>query len=57
MGSKRRAKIAMIEAGVPCIAGYQGAAQDDDTLQREAGRIGYPLMIKASAGGGAEACA
>nr|BFE90201.1 hypothetical protein GCM10020185_07370 [Pseudomonas brassicacearum subsp. brassicacearum] len=45
-------KIAMIEAGVPCIAGYQGAAQDDDTLQREAGRIGYPLMIKASAGGG-----
>lgn len=52
MGSKRRAKIAMIQAGVPCIAGYQGAAQDDDTLQREAGRIGYPLMIKASAGGG-----
>ena len=52
MGSKRRAKIAMINAGVPCIAGYQGAAQDDDTLQREAGRIGYPLMIKASAGGG-----
>ncbi|AUM69048.1 acetyl/propionyl/methylcrotonyl-CoA carboxylase subunit alpha [Pseudomonas fluorescens] len=52
MGSKRRSKIAMIEAGVPCIAGYQGAAQDDDTLQREAGRLGYPLMIKASAGGG-----
>ncbi|WP_204127933.1 acetyl/propionyl/methylcrotonyl-CoA carboxylase subunit alpha [Pseudomonas ogarae] len=52
MGSKRRAKMAMINAGVPCIAGYQGAAQDDDTLQREAGRIGYPLMIKASAGGG-----
>ncbi|MET3455410.1 acetyl/propionyl/methylcrotonyl-CoA carboxylase subunit alpha [Pseudomonas kilonensis] len=52
MGSKRRAKIAMIQAGVPCIAGYQGAAQDDDALQREAGRIGYPLMIKASAGGG-----
>lgn len=52
MGSKRRAKIAMIQAGVPCIAGYQGAAQDDDTLRREAGRIGYPLMIKASAGGG-----
>ncbi|UQI32850.1 acetyl/propionyl/methylcrotonyl-CoA carboxylase subunit alpha [Pseudomonas bijieensis] len=52
MGSKRRSKIAMIEAGVPCITGYQGAARDDDTLQREAGRIGYPLMIKASAGGG-----
>ena len=52
MGSKRRSKIAMLAAGVPCIAGYQGAAQDDDTLRREAGRIGYPLMIKASAGGG-----
>ncbi|MGX9565776.1 acetyl/propionyl/methylcrotonyl-CoA carboxylase subunit alpha [Pseudomonas viciae] len=52
MGSKRRSKITMIKVGVPCIAGYQGAAQDDDTLQREAARIGYPLMIKASAGGG-----
>jgi len=52
MGSKRQSKIAMIEAGVPCINGYQGAAQDDATLQREAERIGYPLMIKASAGGG-----
>ncbi|MCM2460113.1 acetyl/propionyl/methylcrotonyl-CoA carboxylase subunit alpha [Pseudomonas sp. CG7] len=52
MGSKRRAKIAMLAAGVPCIAGFQGAAQDDDTLLREAERIGYPLMIKASAGGG-----
>jgi geranyl-CoA carboxylase alpha subunit len=37
---------------VPCIAGYQGSAQDDATLQQEANRIGYPLMIKASAGGG-----
>ncbi len=52
MGSKRLSKIAMLDAGVPCIAGYQGAAQDDATLQREAERIGYPLMIKASAGGG-----
>jgi len=52
MGSKRLSKIAMLEAGVPCIAGYQGAAQDDATLQREAERVGYPLMIKASAGGG-----
>ncbi|NBF10458.1 acetyl/propionyl/methylcrotonyl-CoA carboxylase subunit alpha [Pseudomonas sp. Fl4BN1] len=52
MGSKRRSKIAMLEAGVPCIQGYQGEAQDDLTLQREALRIGYPLMIKASAGGG-----
>ena len=52
MGSKRLSKIAMLEAGVPCIPGYEGAAQDEDTLIREAGRIGYPLMIKASAGGG-----
>ena len=52
MGSKRLSKIAMSEAGVPCIKGYQGAAQDDATLSREAERIGYPLMIKASAGGG-----
>ncbi|KAA0944435.1 MULTISPECIES: acetyl/propionyl/methylcrotonyl-CoA carboxylase subunit alpha [unclassified Pseudomonas] len=52
MGSKRLSKIAMLAAGVPCIAGYQGAEQDDLTLQREADRIGYPLMIKASAGGG-----
>ena len=52
MGSKRLSKIAMLEAGVPCIPGYEGAAQDDETLAREAQRIGYPLMIKASAGGG-----
>ena len=52
MGSKRLSKLAMIEAGVPCIKGYQGAEQDDATLSGEAERIGYPLMIKASAGGG-----
>ncbi|WP_223519266.1 acetyl/propionyl/methylcrotonyl-CoA carboxylase subunit alpha [Pseudomonas sp. GL-B-19] len=52
MGSKRLSKIAMIDAGVPCVKGYQGAEQDDTTLSREAERIGYPLMIKASAGGG-----
>ncbi|WP_339539810.1 acetyl/propionyl/methylcrotonyl-CoA carboxylase subunit alpha [Pseudomonas sp. RA_5y_Pfl1_P24] len=52
MGSKRQSKLAMLEAGVPCIAGYQGSAQDDTTLQQQADRIGYPLMIKASAGGG-----
>ncbi|PAU52382.1 3-methylcrotonyl-CoA carboxylase [Pseudomonas sp. PICF141] len=52
MGSKRLSKLAMIQAGVPCIEGYQGSEQDDATLGREAERIGYPLMIKASAGGG-----
>ncbi|MBL4833323.1 MAG: acetyl/propionyl/methylcrotonyl-CoA carboxylase subunit alpha [Pseudomonas sp.] len=52
MGSKRLSKLAMLEAGVPCIPGYQSAAQDDATLLREAQTIGFPLMIKASAGGG-----
>ncbi|MBT8768340.1 geranyl-CoA carboxylase subunit apha [Metapseudomonas boanensis] len=52
MGSKRLSKLAMLEAGVPCIPGYEGAEQDDATLAREAERIGYPLMIKASDGGG-----
>ncbi|MCP1497206.1 geranyl-CoA carboxylase alpha subunit [Pseudomonas migulae] len=52
MGSKRLSKLAMLDAGVPCIKGYQGAEQDDATLSREAERIGFPLMIKASAGGG-----
>jgi geranyl-CoA carboxylase alpha subunit len=52
MGSKREAKIAMIEAGVPCVPGYEGPNQDEDFLLDEAARIGYPLMIKASAGGG-----
>ena len=52
MGSKRHSKIAMEKAGVPFIEGYQGDAQDIATLQSEAARIGVPLMIKASAGGG-----
>lgn len=51
MGSKRLSKLAMIAAGVPCVEGYQGAPQDDKTLSREAQRIGYPVLIKASAGG------
>lgn len=52
MGNKRIAKSSMIEAGVPCIPGYQGEDQSDATLVREAKDIGYPLMVKASAGGG-----
>ncbi|WP_223435038.1 MULTISPECIES: acetyl/propionyl/methylcrotonyl-CoA carboxylase subunit alpha [unclassified Pseudomonas] len=52
MGSKRLSKLAMLDAGVPCIKGYQGTGQDDASLSREAERIGFPLMIKASAGGG-----
>lgn len=52
MGRKREAKQRMIEAGVPCVPGYEGAAQDDDTLIAEGKGIGFPLMVKASAGGG-----
>ena len=52
MGSKRLSKIAMQDAGVPCIPGYEGDEQDDARLLTEAERIGLPLMIKASAGGG-----
>lgn len=52
MGSKRLSKIAMAEAGVPCIPGYQGESQSDDVLLAEAEKIGLPLMVKASAGGG-----
>ncbi|EON93837.1 methylcrotonoyl-coenzyme A carboxylase 1 (alpha) [Marinobacter lipolyticus SM19] len=52
MGSKRRSKIAMQEAGVPVVPGYEGNNASDDELISAAGDIGYPLMIKASAGGG-----
>ena len=52
MGDKARAKTLMTEAGVPCIPGYEGADQDDTRLADEAARIGYPVMIKATAGGG-----
>jgi geranyl-CoA carboxylase alpha subunit len=52
MGSKRLSKVAMIEAGVPCIPGYQGADQDDAVLVEQAKAIGFPIMVKASAGGG-----
>jgi len=52
MGSKRAAKVAVAEAGVPCIAGYDGADQSDAVLASEARRIGMPIMVKASSGGG-----
>jgi 3-methylcrotonyl-CoA carboxylase alpha subunit len=52
MGSKSAAKTLMEKAGVPLVPGYHGAAQDLETLRKEAQRIGYPVLIKASAGGG-----
>jgi 3-methylcrotonyl-CoA carboxylase alpha subunit len=52
LGGKAAAKDIAIRAGVPVVPGYQGAAQDVATLAREAGKVGYPVMIKAVAGGG-----
>jgi 3-methylcrotonyl-CoA carboxylase alpha subunit len=52
MGSKSAAKEIMGKAGVPLVPGYHGESQDAQTLAREAQRIGYPVLIKASAGGG-----
>lgn len=52
MGHKAGAKDIMARAGVPCVPGYQGADQSDDGLLAEARRIGFPVMIKATAGGG-----
>lgn len=52
MGLKDEAKRIAEEAGVPVLPGYRGEAQDAATLEGEAERIGYPLLIKAVAGGG-----
>jgi 3-methylcrotonyl-CoA carboxylase alpha subunit len=52
MGGKSEAKALMERAGVPLVPGYHGADQDEAILVREAARIGYPVLIKASAGGG-----
>jgi 3-methylcrotonyl-CoA carboxylase alpha subunit len=52
MGSKAAAKALMETAGVPLVPGYHGDDQSDDRLAAEAVRIGFPVLIKASAGGG-----
>ena len=52
LGSKSAAKQLALAQGVPCLPGYHGAAQDDETLTAEAQKIGLPLMVKAVAGGG-----
>jgi 3-methylcrotonyl-CoA carboxylase alpha subunit len=52
MGLKAESKRLMAQAGVPLVPGYHGADQDPALLQREAEAIGYPVLIKASAGGG-----
>lgn len=52
MGLKDAAKALMIEAGVPVVPGYHGAEQDPAFLAEKAAEIGYPVLIKAVAGGG-----
>ncbi|WP_075881341.1 acetyl/propionyl/methylcrotonyl-CoA carboxylase subunit alpha [Vreelandella massiliensis] len=52
MGDKSSAKARMHNAGVPLVPGYHGDDQDDALLRAEADKIGYPVMLKASAGGG-----
>ncbi|MCX2725174.1 acetyl-CoA carboxylase biotin carboxylase subunit [Roseibium salinum] len=52
MGLKDAAKALMVEAGVPVVPGYHGDNQDPDFLKSEAEQIGYPVLIKARAGGG-----
>ncbi len=52
MGNKAAAKRRMIAAGVPCVPGYEGEDQADETLIKEGARIGFPVMVKAASGGG-----
>lgn len=52
MGSKSGSKMLMEKAGVPLVPGFHGEAQDEATLAAEAGKIGFPVLVKASAGGG-----
>ena len=57
MGSKSAAKQLMERAQVPLTPGYHGDEQDAGFLHQQADQIGYPVLIKASAGGGGRACA
>ncbi len=52
MGSKSGAKSLMEQSGVPFVPGYHGDAQDPDIFAQVANRVGYPVLVKASAGGG-----
>jgi 3-methylcrotonyl-CoA carboxylase alpha subunit len=52
MGSKSGSKMLMEKAGVPLVSGYHGEAQDEATLKKAADKIGFPVLVKASAGGG-----
>lgn len=52
LGNKASAKNLALQQNVPCLSGYQGADQSDQRLLAEAEKLGYPLMVKAAAGGG-----
>ena len=52
MGDKAAARRRMAQAGVPCVPGYDGEDQSERTLREAAVRIGFPVMVKAAAGGG-----
>lgn len=52
MGAKNVAKTIMSDAGIPILPGYHGTSHDDQTLREQADRIGYPILVKAVAGGG-----
>jgi 3-methylcrotonyl-CoA carboxylase alpha subunit len=52
MGSKAGSKMLMEKAGVPLVPGYHGEAQDEVTLAKAAAKVGFPVLVKASAGGG-----
>ncbi len=52
MGSKSGSKMLMEKAGVPLVPGYHGEAQDEATLAKAAAKVGFPVLVKASAGGG-----
>ncbi len=52
MGSKSGSKMLMEKAGVPLVPGYHGEAQDEAVLAKAAGKVGFPVLVKASAGGG-----
>ncbi|MFT5389892.1 MAG: geranyl-CoA carboxylase alpha subunit [Gammaproteobacteria bacterium] len=52
MGNKAQAKRRMLAAGVPCVPGYEAPEQGDDAFTEAGERIGYPIMVKAAAGGG-----
>ena len=52
MGDKANAKSTMIKAGVPCVPGSEGLLKDLEDAKKTAKKVGYPVMIKATAGGG-----